>query len=109
MLVALCGVSVIVAMILTVLSLKDAVIDSTLQVPRSLKGDVFILSARTQTILRPAPFPRRFLERLHGIDNVTAVSSVAIENGRWINPENTSRTSDSSFRIGPRVRCARTP
>ncbi len=67
MIVALCGVSVIVAMILAVLSLKDAVIDSTLQVPKSLKGDVIILSARTQTILRPAPFPRRFLDRLHGI------------------------------------------
>ena len=87
MLVALSGVSIIVAMILTVLSLKDAVIASTLQVPRSLKGDVIILSARTQTILRPAPFPRRFLDRLHGIDGVAAVSSVAIENGRWINPE----------------------
>jgi putative ABC transport system permease protein len=87
MIVALCGVSVIVAMILTVLSLKDAVIDSTLQVPKSLKGDVIILSARTQTILRPAPFPRRFLDRLHGIDGVAAVSSVAIENARWINPE----------------------
>jgi putative ABC transport system permease protein len=87
MLVALSGVSIIVAMILTVLSLKDAVIASTLQVPRSLKGDVIILSARTQTILRPAPFPRRFLDRLHGVDGVAAVSSVAIENGRWINPE----------------------
>jgi putative ABC transport system permease protein len=87
MIVALCGVSVIVAMILTVLSLKDAVIDSTLQVPRSLKGDVIILSARTQTILRPAPFPRRFLDRLHGIPGVAAVSSVVIENARWINPE----------------------
>lgn len=87
MIVALCGVSVIVAMILTVLSLKDAVIESTLQVPKSLKGDVIILSARTQTILRPAPFPRRFLDRLHGIDGVAAVSSVAIENARWINPE----------------------
>ncbi len=85
--VALCGVSVIVAMILTVLSLKDAVIESTLQVPKSLKGDVIILSARTQTILRPAPFPRRFLDRLHGIDGVAEVSSVAIENARWINPE----------------------
>lgn len=85
--VALCGVSVIVAMILTVLSLKDAVIESTLQVPKSLKGDVIILSARTQTILRPAPFPKRFLDRLHGIDGVAAVSSVAIENARWINPE----------------------
>lgn len=87
MIVALCGVSVIVAMILTVLSLKDAVIDSTLQVPKSLKGDVIILSARTQTILRPAPFPRRFLDRLHGVPGVAAVSSVAIENARWINPE----------------------
>ncbi len=87
MLVALCGVSVIVAMILTVLSLKDAVIESTLQVPKSLRGDVIILSARTQTILRPAPFPRRFLDRLHGIEGVAAVSSVAIENARWINPE----------------------
>ncbi|MDX1930036.1 MAG: ABC transporter permease DevC [Pirellulaceae bacterium] len=87
MIVALCGVSVIVAMILTVLSLKDAVIESTLQVPKSLKGDVIVMSARTQTILRPAPFPRRFLDRLHGIDGVAAVSSVAIENARWINPE----------------------
>lgn len=87
MVVALCGVSVIVAMILTVLSLKDAVIESTLQVPKSLKGDVIILSARTQTILRPAPFPRRFLDRLHGIDGVAAVSSVAIDNARWINPD----------------------
>lgn len=87
MLVALSGVSIIVAMILTVLSLKDAVIASTLQVPRSLKGDVIILSARTQTILRPAPFPRRFLDRLHGVEGVSAVSSVAIENARWINPE----------------------
>jgi putative ABC transport system permease protein len=87
MIVALCGVSVIVAMILTVLSLKDAVVESTLQVPKSLKGDVIILSARTQTILRPAPFPKRFLDRLHGIDGVAAVSSVAIENARWVNPE----------------------
>jgi len=85
--VALCGVSVIVAMILTVLSLKDAVIDSTLQIPKSLNGDVFILSARTQTILRPAPFPRRFVDRLHGVHGVSSVSSVAIENARWINPE----------------------
>jgi putative ABC transport system permease protein len=87
MIVALCGVSVIVAMILTVLSLQDAVIDSTLQVPKNLRGDIVILSARTQTILRPAPFPKRFLDRLHGIDGVQAVTSVAIENARWINPE----------------------
>jgi putative ABC transport system permease protein len=87
MLVAICGVSVIVALILTVMSLKEAVIDSTLQVPKSLKGEVIVLGARTQTILRPAPFPKRFLDRLHGIRGVTGVSSVVIENARWINPE----------------------
>ena len=32
-------------------------------------------------------FPRRFLDRLHGIGGVAAVSSVAIENARWVNPE----------------------
>ncbi len=86
MVVAICGVSVIVAMILTVVSLKDAVIDSTLLVPKSLKGDVIVLSAKTQTILRPVPFPKRFLDRLHGIEGVESVSSVAIENARWVNP-----------------------
>ncbi len=86
MFVALTGVSVIVAMILMVLSLRDAVINSSLQVPRSLNADVFVLSPRTQTVMRPAPFPRRFLDRLRSVPNVEAVSSVSIENGRWVNP-----------------------
>ncbi len=73
-------------MILMVLSLRDAVIDSSLQVPRSLNADVFVLSPRTQTVMRPAPFPRRFLDRLRSVPNVEAVSSVSIENGRWVNP-----------------------
>lgn len=87
MVVALCGVSVIAAMILTVLSLRDSVIDSSLLVPSSLRGDIVVLSPRTQTILRAAQFPSRFLERIHGIEGVESVSAVYFDTARWVNPE----------------------
>lgn len=87
MMVAVFGVCAISALILSVLSLKDAVVDSTLQIPKSLKSDVIILSARTQSILRPAPFSRRLLDRVRGIEGVAATTFVTIENGQWINPD----------------------
>lgn len=86
MIVALVGVSVTVLLMLTLLSLRDTVIRSSLLVPASLKGDLIVLSPRTQSLMRAAPFPRRFLNRLQGINAVDCVSAVYVENARWVNP-----------------------
>lgn len=86
MIVALVGVSVTVLLMLIMLSIRDMVIQSSLHVPASLKGDLIVLSPRTQSLMRAAPFPRRFLNRLQGINAVDRVSAVYVENARWVNP-----------------------
>ncbi|MDX2176849.1 MAG: ABC transporter permease DevC [Candidatus Sumerlaeia bacterium] len=86
MLIALMGVSVAVLLMLLVLSLKETVFRSSLQVASSLNGDLILLSPKTQTVQRPARFPRRFADRLRAIEGVEKVSVVYVETGRWINP-----------------------
>lgn len=87
MIVALIGVAVAVLLMLTVLSLKEAVFNSTLLVPSSLRGDLIVLSPRTQSVMRPARMPVRLLERVRGVEGVASVSPVTLETGKWVNPE----------------------
>ncbi len=86
MIVALAGVSVAVLLILTVLSLKESIFRSSLLIPGSLRGDLIVLSPRTQSVMRPARMPSRLLERLRGIDGVVSVSAVSVDTGKWVNP-----------------------
>jgi len=84
--VALVGVAVAALLMLTVLSLKEAVFRSALLVPGSLRGDLIVLSQRTLTVMRPARFPVRFLHRLRGVEGVARVSAISVDTGRWTDP-----------------------
>jgi putative ABC transport system permease protein len=86
MIVALVGVAVAVLLMLTVLSLKEAVFRSSLLIPSSLRGDFIVVSPRTQSMMRPARMPARLLDRLLGIAGVASVTPVTVETGRWVNP-----------------------
>ena len=86
MAVAVTGVSVAVMLMLLVLSLKETVFKSFLHVASSLRGDLILLSSKTQTVQKPASFPRRYAERLRAIEGVETVSVVYIQTGLAINP-----------------------
>ena len=86
MIVALLGVAVAVLLMLTVLSLKQAVYTSSLLVPSSLRGDLIVLSSRTQSFSRPARLSVRLVARLTGIAGVASASTISTDMGKWINP-----------------------
>lgn len=87
LLAAIAGIAFADVLIFMQLGFKNALFDSAVRIPRSLQGDIFILSTQTDTFVNPTPFSARRLYQVMGDENVDKISSLYIDINLWKNPE----------------------
>ncbi len=87
LLAAIAGIAFADVLIFMQLGFKNALFDSAVRVPKSLQGDLFILSTQTDTFVNPTPFAARRLYQAMGNEAVSQGTSLYIDINRWKNPE----------------------
>lgn len=87
LLAAIAGIAFADVLIFMQLGFKNALFDSAIRIPKSLQGDIFIVSTQTDTFVNPTPFSARRLYQVMGHDGVDSVTSLYININRWKNPE----------------------
>jgi len=87
LLAAIAGIAFADVLIFMQLGFKNALFDSAIRIPKSLQGDIFILSKQSDTFVRPTPFSARRLYQVMGNPEVEKISSLYINTSLWKNPE----------------------
>jgi putative ABC transport system permease protein len=87
LLAAIAGIAFADVLIFMQLGFKNALFDSAISIPKSLQGDIFILSNQTDTFVNPTPFAARRLYQIMGKEDVEKISSLYIDVSLWKNPE----------------------
>jgi putative ABC transport system permease protein len=87
LLAAIAGIAFADVLIFMQLGFKNALFDSAISIPKSLQGDIFILSNQTDTFVNPTPFAARRLYQMMGKEDVEKISSLYIDVSLWKNPE----------------------
>ncbi len=93
LLAAIAGVGFGVVLIFVQLGFREALFDSAVRFHTSLGYDIAIVSPKTDTIVRPQPFPRTRLFQALGVDGVESVTPIYMRSATWRNPELASDTS----------------
>ncbi len=84
--IAVLGVVFAVVLMMVQMGLQESLYDSSVIVQRSLRGDLFLLSAQSNSLLAPRGFSRRRLAQTLGIPGVAAIASVSTTVGDWKSP-----------------------
>ncbi|MGL5032347.1 MAG: ABC transporter permease DevC [Microcystaceae cyanobacterium] len=96
--VAIAGIAFADILIFMQLGFKNALFDSAVKLPKSLKGDIFIISRQTDSFVAPKTFSARRLYEVMGVDGVKNVNTMYINVNVWKNPEN--KTTRQIFIMG---------
>lgn len=86
--VALAGITFIVVLMFMQIGFQDALYSSAVQVHRSLRGDLFLISTQYQSLTSQQSFNRSRLYQVLGFDGVVAVSPVYVQFAKFKNPQN---------------------
>jgi putative ABC transport system permease protein len=99
MVVALVGVSFANILMFSQLGLRAVLFEGVTLIHENLKGDLFLVSTFSSSLLRSVSFPQVQLYQASGIVGVSTVSPLYIEKSDWINPEKLVRQKsvDSSI------------
>ncbi len=90
LLVAIAGIAFADILIFMQLGFKNALFDSAVRLPKSFKGDIFLVSRQTDTLIAPKAFSARRLYEVMGIEGVKNINSLYINVNVWKNPDNQS-------------------
>ncbi|MFM8296200.1 MAG: ABC transporter permease DevC [Microcystaceae cyanobacterium] len=90
LLVAIAGIAFADILIFMQLGFKNALFDSAVRLPRSFKGDIFLVSRQTDTLIAPKSFSTRRLYEVMGIEGIKNINSMYINVNVWKNPDNQS-------------------
>lgn len=85
-LTALLGVMFACVLVFMQLGFRDSLFRSAANLPRHLRGDIFVMHQQNNAIWQGYPFSKSHLARLYGHPAVDRVSSVLMSPGRWKNP-----------------------
>ncbi len=88
LLVALAGIAFADILMFMQLGFKNALLDSAVRLPSSLKGDIFILSKQTDSFVNPKGFSARRLYEVMGADGVASANPLYVGLSTWKNPVN---------------------
>lgn len=86
LLIALTGVSFANVLMFVQLGFQGALFDANLRLPRTLKGDIVLLSTQSEAILLLNSFSRRSLYQSLALKEVASVSPLYIDVAMWKNP-----------------------
>lgn len=87
LLVALAGIAFADVLMFMQLGFKNALLDSAVRLPKGLKGDIFLLSSKTDTLILPKSFSSRRLYEVMGIEGVAQARPLYLFMNVWKNPE----------------------
>jgi putative ABC transport system permease protein len=86
-LAALAGIAFIVTLMFMQLGFQDALYSSATQVHRSLKGDLFLISAQYNSLTSQQSFPRTRLYQSLGLEGIDSVSPAYVQFAKFKNPQ----------------------
>jgi putative ABC transport system permease protein len=86
LLVALAGIGFAVILMFLQMGFQDALFDAAITFHDSLKGDIFLVSPQSSSLIGTRSFPQRRLYQTLGVAGVDVVSPVYIGFGIWKNP-----------------------
>ncbi|BFM38858.1 ABC transporter permease DevC [Synechocystis sp. LKSZ1] len=87
LLVALAGIAFADVLMFMQLGFKNALLDSAVRLPKGLKGDIFLLSSKTDTLILPKSFSSRRLYEVMGVEGVAQARPLYLFMNVWKNPE----------------------
>lgn len=87
LIVALSGVVFAVVIVFMQLGIRDALFNSAVRLHEGLKGDCFLISPRSTSLIAMESFPERRLSQTLAFEEVDFVSSVYLDFGQWKNPD----------------------
>jgi putative ABC transport system permease protein len=86
LLVALAGIGFAVILMFVQLGFKDALFESAVTFHQGLKGDIFVISSQSTSLISMKSFSDRRLYPALGVEGVENVSPMTIGFGIWKNP-----------------------
>jgi putative ABC transport system permease protein len=86
LLVALAGIGFAVILMFLQLGFQDALFESAITLHKSFKGDIFLISPQSTSLIAMKTFPERRLYQAYGFAGVQSVSPVYLGFGIWKNP-----------------------
>lgn len=86
LLVALAGIGFAVILMFLQLGFQDALFDAAITFHRSIKGDIFLISPQSTSLIAMKSFPQRRLYQSLGIAGVDSISPIYLGFGIWKNP-----------------------
>jgi putative ABC transport system permease protein len=86
LLVALAGIGFAVILMFLQLGFQDALFDSAITLHINLKGDIFLISPQSTSLISMKTFPDRRLYQALGFDGVESITPMYLGFGNWKNP-----------------------
>jgi putative ABC transport system permease protein len=86
LLVAIAGISFAVILMFLQLGFQDALFESAITFHKNLRGDIFIISSQSTSLISMENFPERRMYQALGAPGVQNVSPLYIGFGTWKNP-----------------------
>lgn len=98
LLVAIAGISFADILMFMQLGFREALFDSAVTLHKNLKGDVFLISPQSTSLIAMKSFPSRRLYQTMGFEGVKSISPIYLNFGFWKNPE--TRATRSIMVVG---------
>lgn len=86
LLIAIAGIGFAVFLMFVQLGFRDALFNSAIRFHENVKGDIMLLSTRSNSLISIQSFPQRRLYGLIGLEAVENISPVYVGFGLWKNP-----------------------
>lgn len=85
--IAICGISLAIALIFMQLGLRSAIFDSAIALHKSLQGDIFLISPNSTSLIHVAPISVRRLNQTLALEEIDYVAPIYLGWARWRNPQ----------------------
>ncbi len=97
----LAGIAFVVVLLFMQIGLREALFDSSVQVHRSLRGDLFLISPQYKSITSQQSFLRERLFQTLGHENVASVSPLYVQFGKLKNFQTGQKSPIFVFGLDP--------
>jgi putative ABC transport system permease protein len=85
--IAICGISLAIALVFMQLGLRAAVFDSAVALHKSLQGDIFLVNPNSTSLVYMAPISTRRLNQTLALEEIDYVTPIYLGWARFQNPQ----------------------
>lgn len=101
LLVAIAGITFADILMFMQLGFRDALFNSSVRLHKSIKGDIFLLSSQSDTLVGLNSFSHRRLYEILGLEGVQSVTPIYVGFAFWKNPETRNNRNILILGINP--------